>query len=304
VSTGGGTKAIVAALVANLGIAASKFVAFAVTGSASMASEGVHSLADSGNQLLLLVGGRRAQRAADTEHPFGYGRSRYIYAFIVSIVLFSIGGLYAVYEGSHKILHPSELSSPQWAIGVLAVAVVLEGFSLRTAVREADHVRSGLGWWQFVRHAKAPELPVVLLEDTGAILGLVVALVGVCLATLTDNARWDGAGSLTIGLLLVVIAIILATEMNSLLIGEAGSRADVDAIRAALEAGDDVRRVIHLKTLHLGPEELLVAAKIAVAHDDTARAVAAAIDAAEVRVRSAVPIARVIYLEPDIDRSP
>jgi cation diffusion facilitator family transporter len=304
VSSGGGTKAIVAALVANVGIAASKFVAFAVTGSASMASEGVHSLADSGNQLLLLVGGRRAKRSADTEHPFGYGRSRYIYAFIVSIVLFSIGGLYAVYEGSHKILHPSELSSPQWAIGVLAVAIVLEGFSLRTAVRETNHVRAGLSWWQFVRHAKAPELPVVLLEDTGAILGLIVALVGVSLATVTDNARWDGVGSLTIGLLLVVIAIILATEMNSLLIGEAGSRADVDAIRAALEAGDDVLRVIHLKTLHLGPEELLVAAKIAVAHDDTAQAVATAIDAAEVRVRGAVPIARVIYLEPDIDRSP
>ncbi len=303
-SSGGGTKAIVAALVANVGIAASKFVAFAVTGSASMASEGVHSLADSGNQLLLLVGGRRAQRSADTEHPFGYGRSRYIYAFIVSIVLFSIGGLYAVYEGSHKILHPSELSSPQWAIGVLAVAIVLEGFSLRTAVKETNHVRAGLSWWQFVRHAKAPELPVVLLEDTGAILGLIVALVGVSLATITDNARWDGVGSLTIGLLLVVIAIILATEMNSLLIGEAGSRADVDAIRAALEAGDDVLRVIHLKTLHLGPEELLVAAKISVAHDDTAQAVATAIDAAEVRVRGAVPIARVIYLEPDIDRSP
>ncbi len=301
-SAEGGTKAIVAALVANLGIAASKFVAFAVTGSASMASEGVHSLADSGNQLLLLVGGRRAQRAADTEHPFGYGRSRYIYAFIVSIVLFSIGGLYAVYEGSHKIGHPADVKSPQWAFGVLLVAIVLEGFSLRTAVREAQHSREGRSWWQFVRHAKAPELPVVLLEDTGALLGLVVALLGVTLAAVTGNGRWDGVGSLTIGLLLGVIAVILAVEMNSLLIGEAGSRADVDAVWTALEAGDDIVRVIHLKTLHLGPEELLVAAKIAVAHDDTARAVAAAIDAAELRVRAAVPIARVIYLEPDIDR--
>ena len=302
-SVEGGTKAIVAALVANLGIAASKFVAFAFTGSTSMASEGVHSLADSGNQLLLLVGGRRAQRAADEEHPFGYGRSRYVYAFIVSIVLFSIGGLFAVYEGTHKIVHPEKLHAPYWAVGVLGVAIVLEGLSLRTAMGEARPARGEGNWWQFVRHAKAPELPVVLLEDTGALLGLVVALLGVTMAVVTDDGRWDGAGSLAIGVLLVVIAIVLAVEMNSLLIGEAASRSDVAAVRAALEAGDDIVGVIHLRTLHLGPEELLVAAKIAVMHDDTARAVATAIDAAERRVRVAVPIARVIYLEPDILRT-
>ena len=303
-SSSGGTKAIVAALAANVGIAISKFVAFAFTGSSSMASEGVHSLADSGNQLLLLVGGHRSKRAADEEHPFGYGRARYVYAFIVSIVLFSIGGLFAVYEGSHKIAHPEALSSPQWAIGVLLVAIVLESFSLRTAVREANHDRDERGWWGFVRHAKAPELPVVLLEDTGALLGLVVALFGVTMAVVTDNGRWDGIGSLAIGLLLVAIAVFLAVEMNSLLIGESATGSDVAAIRTALEAGDDIVRIIHLKTLHLGPEELLVAAKIAVAHDDTAAAVARAIDAAEARVRAAVPIARVIYLEPDIDRDP
>ena len=303
-SSSGGTKAIVAALVANLGIAVSKFVAFGVTGSTSMASEGVHSLADSGNQLLLLVGGRRAQRAADDEHPFGYGRSRYVYAFIVSIVLFSLAGVFAIYEGSHKIAQPEPLTSPQWAFGVLIFAIVLESFSLRTAVREASHDRGSLGWSEYVRHSKAPELPVVLLEDTGALLGLVLALLGVTLAVVTGNGRWDGIGSLTIGLLLVAIAIFLALEMNSLLIGESGTRADVAAIRSALEAGDDISRIIHLKTLHLGPEELMVAAKIAVAHDDTAAAVARAIDAAEVRVRAAVPIARVIYLEPDIDRGP
>ena len=303
-SSSGGTKAIVAALVANLGIAVSKFVAFGVTGSTSMASEGVHSLADSGNQLLLLVGGRRAQRAADDEHPFGYGRSRYVYAFIVSIVLFSLAGVFAIYEGSHKIAQPEPLTSPQWAFGVLIFAIVLESFSLRTAVREASHDRGSLGWSEYVRHSKAPELPVVLLEDTGALLGLVLALLGVTLAVVTGNGRWDGIGSLTIGLLLVAIAIFLALEMNSLLIGESGTRADVAAIRSALEAGDDISRIIHLKTLHLGPEELMVAAKIAVVHDDTAAAVARAIDAAEVRVRAAVPIARVIYLEPDIDRGP
>jgi len=295
-----GAKAVVAALAANLAIAVSKFVAFAFTGSASMASEGVHSLADSGNQLLLLLGGHRAQRAPDVEHPFGYGRSRYIYAFVVSIVLFSVGGLYAVVEGVSTLAHPEPLHSPRWAIAVLVVAVVIEAASLRTAVAQAGPARAGASWWQFVRHAKAPELPVVLLEDTGALAGLAAALVGVSLAAGTGDARWDGLGSLTIGLLLVAIAALLAVEMNSLLIGEAASDADVASIRAALEADDDIVGVIHLRTMHLGPNELLVAAKIAVAHDDSAAVVARAIDAAELRVRAAVPIARLIYLEPDL----
>jgi cation diffusion facilitator family transporter len=303
VSTEGGTRAIVAALAANLGIAACKFVAFAVTGSSSLAAEGVHSLADSGNQLLLLVGGRRSRRAADEEHPFGYGRSRYVYAFVVSIVLFTVGGLFAVYEGVHKVAHPEALNSPRWAIAVLAVSILLESFSLRTAVREAELVRAGRSWVAFVRHAKSPELPVVLLEDTGALAGLVIALAGVGLAALTGNGRWDGAGSLGIGLLLIVIAMFLAIEMNSLLIGEAALPEEVAAIRAALESTPAVSRVIHLRTLHLGPDEVLVGAKIAVAHDDTAAAVARAIDAAEARVRAAVPAATRIYLEPDIDRS-
>ena len=303
-SAHGGTRAIVVALAANLAIAASKFVAFAVTGSASMASEGVHSLADSANQLLLLLGGRRSRRAPDVAHPFGYGSARYIYGFVVSIVLFSIGGLYAVYEGVHKIANPDRLESWQWAVGVLLVALALEAMSLRTAVHEAQTSRGADSWWQFVRRSKAPELPVVLLEDTGALAGLLVALFGVSMAVATGNGRWDGLGSLAIGLLLAAIAAVLSVEMVSLLIGESASEADVAAITAALRAGDDIAAVIHLRTLHLGPEELLVAAKIAVAHDDTARAVAAAIDAAELRVRAAVPIATLIYLEPDIARWP
>jgi len=301
-STEGGTRAIVAALTANLGIAVSKFVAFAFTGSSSMVAEGVHSLADSGNQVLLLVGGRRAQRQANEEHPFGYGSARYVYAFVVSVVLFSLGGLFALYEGWHKVHNPEPLTSPQWAFGVLLVAIVLEGFSLRTAVRESNVTRAGAPWWSFVRHAKAPELPVVLLEDTGALVGLVVALLGVTAAVVTGNGRWDGVGSLTIGVLLVVIAVFLAAEMTSLLIGEGASDADLLAIRAAIEAGDDIERIIHLRTLHIGPEEILVAAKIAVTHDDTAVAVARAIDSAESRLRAAVPSTLVIYLEPDIDR--
>ena len=295
-----GTRAVVAALVANLGIAASKFAAFVFTGSSSMLSESMHSVADSGNQVLLLTGRTQSRRRATDEHPFGYGRARYVYAFIVSIVLFSLGGVFALYEGWHKMVLPEELKSPVWAFCVLGVALALEALSLRTAVRESNEVRRGIPWGRFVRGAKAPELPVVLLEDTGALVGLVFALGGVTVAVLTGDARWDGVGSLAIGLLLVLIAVFLAMEMNSLLIGESGTAEHVTAIRRALEEGKDVERVIHLKTLHLGPDELMVVAKIAVRHDETAASVARAINGAESRIRSAVPIARVIYLEPDI----
>jgi cation diffusion facilitator family transporter len=300
VSASRGSPAIVAALLANLGIAASKFIAFIFTRSSSMLSEGVHSVADSANQVLLLIGGRRARRTATTEHPFGYGRSRYVSAFIVSIVLFSLGGVFALYEGWHKLANRERLSNPLWAFTVLGVAIVLEAFSLRTAVRESNRLRAGVPWSRFVRGAKAPELPVVLLEDTGALLGLIFALFGVTAAVVTGDGRWDGIGSLAIGALLVVVAIVLGREVDSLLIGESGTAEHVAAVRRALEAGDDIERIIHLKTLHLGPDELMVAAKIAVRHDETAAAVARAINDAESRIRSAVPIARVIYLEPDI----
>jgi cation diffusion facilitator family transporter len=299
----GGTKAIIAALIANLGIAVSKFVAFLVTGASSMLAEAIHSLADSGNQVLLLVGGRRAQRAATPQHPFGYGRDRYIYAFIVAIVLFSVGGLFAIYEGVHKLQHPEELTSPQWAIGVLVVAIGLESFSLRTAVRETNAVKSpDDSYWKFIRHARSPELPVILLEDIGALTGLVLALLGVGVAALTGNGLYDGIGTLAIGVLLVVIAVILAIETKSLLLGESATPEDQRKIVAALASGSPPISVIHMKTLHLGPDELLVAAKIAVQHDDTAVSIARAIDEAEARVRAAVPIARSIYLEPDLRR--
>jgi cation diffusion facilitator family transporter len=304
VSTSGGFRAVIAALLANLGIAASKFVAFFFTGSSSMLSEGMHSIADSGNQVLLLMGRKRAQRAATEEHPFGYGRSRYVYAFIVSIVLFCLGGVFALYEGWHKIAHPEKLNSPIWAFCVLVVAMMLEGFSLRTAAKESNQLRGSAPWSRFVRGAKAPELPVILLEDVGALVGLLFALAGVTVTVITGDGRWDGIGSLAIGILLVFIAIFLALEMNSLLIGESAAAEHVAAIRSALQAGSDIERIIHLKTLHLGPDELMVVAKIAVRHDETASSIARAIDSAESRIRSAVPIARVIYLEPDIFRKP
>ncbi|MFJ3794416.1 cation diffusion facilitator family transporter [Kitasatospora sp. NPDC090091] len=299
-STEGGTKALVAALSANLGIAVGKFVAFAFSGSSSMLAEGVHSLADSGNQVLLLVGGKRSQRRATPEHPFGYGRERYVYAFLVSIVLFSVGGMFAVYEGYEKIVHPHELENWYWPVGVLVFAILLEAWSFFTAFREAVKDKVGHGWPAYIRRAKAPELPVVLLEDTGALIGLVLALFGVGLTVITGDAVWDGVGTISIGVLLIAIALVLAVETKSLLIGESAHEEVVAEIRDALVDHDTVTRVIHMRTMHLGPEELLVAAKIAVNAEDTATQVAEAIDAAEVRVRRAVPIARVIYLEPDI----
>ncbi|MGW1457415.1 cation diffusion facilitator family transporter [Streptomyces albidoflavus] len=299
-SASGGTKAIVAALSANLAIAVAKFVAFLFSGSSSMLAESVHSLADSGNQGLLLLGGKRAKRQATPEHPFGYGRERYIYAFLVSIVLFSVGGMFAIYEGYEKIKHPHEIEHWYWPVGVLVFAIIAEAFSFRTAIKESNPLRGKQSWSQFVRRAKAPELPVVLLEDLGALVGLILALGGVGLALATGDGVWDGIGTLCIGVLLIVIAIVLAAETKSLLLGESAGLDEVRKIEAALVDGDTVTRVIHMRTLHLGPEELLVAAKLAVQHDDTAAEVAAAINAAEARIRDAVPIARAIYLEPDI----
>nr|WP_221376644.1 cation diffusion facilitator family transporter [Actinoplanes polyasparticus] len=302
-SAEGGTKAIVAALVANLGIAATKFVAWLLTSSSSMLAESIHSVADSGNQLLLLLGGKRAKKQATPEHPFGYGRERYIYAFIVSIVLFSLGGLFALYEAWHKISEPHPIESWQWVpIVVLLFAIGLETYSFRTAIRESNRTRGNTSWVDFVRRAKAPELPVVLLEDSGALLGLIFAFFGVALTLITGNGVWDGVGTAAIGLLLVGIAAILAVETKSLLLGEGADPEATRRIEAAVLAGEGIERIIHMKTLHLGPEELLVAVKIAVPGSERADEVARHIDETEIRIREAVPIARVIYIEPDIYR--
>jgi len=302
VSAGGGNRAIVAALAANVGIAVTKFAAYLLTNSSSMLAESIHSLADSGNQVLLLIGGRRAGRDATPEHPFGYGRERYIFAFVVSVVLFSVGGLFALYEGFHKVQHPEPIDSWQWVpVLVLVVAIGLESFSFRTAIHESNQVRGSLTWVQFIRRAKAPELPVVLLEDFAALIGLVLALFGVGLTLITDDGVWDGIGTIAIGVLLVAVAVVLAVETKSLLLGEGATPDAVARITAALVADPSVQRVIHMKTMHLGPDELLVAAKIAVAATDSAAEVARAIDAAEARIRAVEPVARMIYLEPDID---
>jgi cation diffusion facilitator family transporter len=303
-SAASGTRAIIAALAANLGIAVTKFIAFVLTNSSAMLAESIHSVADSGNQALLLVGGKKARREATAQHPFGFGRERYIYAFIVSIVLFSVGGLFALYEGIHKLQHPEGIRSWHWVpLTVLVIAIALETFSFHTAIVESNKIRGKASWTEFVRHSRVPELPVVLLEDLGALVGLVLALIGVTLTLLTGDGVYDGVATVLIGLLLVAIAVVLAIETKSLLIGESATEEHVRAIEQAVVDGNDIERIIHMKTLHLGPEELLVAVKVGVARDATAADIAAAIDGAERRMRAAVPIARVIYIEPDIFRA-
>ena len=299
---GHGTRAVIAALFANMAVAAAKFVGFAFTHSSSMLAEAVHSVADSGNQGLLLLGGRKARKAADEEHPFGYGRERYFWGFVVALVLFTLGALFACYEGLHKIEHPEPVKSPAWALGILGFALVAEAFSFRTAVKEANRLRGDASMWQFIRRAKSPELPVVLLEDTAALLGLVLAFAGVTAATVLDDGIWDGYGTLSIGILLGFVAIVLVVEMKSLLIGESASRKEMEAIRAAVEIEPDVIRVIHLRAEHIGPEELLVGIKVEFLHELTVVDVSATIDRVERNIRGGVPTARIIYIEPDVHR--
>ncbi|MET7279375.1 cation diffusion facilitator family transporter [Kribbella sp. NPDC005582] len=298
---GGGNKAVVAALLANTGIAVTKFAAWGLTQSASMLAEAIHSLADAGNQVLLLVGSKRAKRAADELHQFGFGRERYVYSFIVAIVLFSVGGLFALYEGWHKVHDPHGIDNWKWVpVAVLVAAIVMESLSFRTAIIEANKIRGQVSWPRFVRNARSPELPVILLEDFAALTGLVLALIGVVLTLVTGNGVFDGLGSMAIGALLVVVAIFLAIEMKSLLLGESATREAQQKIVAAIETTPGVQRLIHIKTLHLGPEELLVAAKLGVEATADSAVVAETIDAAERAIRAAEPMSVHIYLEPDI----
>jgi cation diffusion facilitator family transporter len=308
VSAEGGTKAVIAALLANCFIALTKFGAWVLTGASSMLAEAIHSVADSGNQVLLLVGGRRSRREATEQHPFGYGRERYIFGFIVSVVLFSVGGLFALYEAYHKWHeiqqgHPNELLESRWwwvPVVVLLAAIVAEGISFRTAIRESNKTRGRQTWSMYIRAAKAPELPVILLEDFAALLGLVFALFGIGMTLLTHNGIFDVLGTVMIGLLLVAVAIALAVETKSLLLGEAASPEAVKRIQRALSETDGVERIIHMKTLHLGPEEVLVAAKIAVVPCDSALEVTDTIDRAEAKIRESEPMVTALYLEPDI----
>lgn len=301
-STEGSARAIAAALAANIGIATTKFIAAAFSGSASMLAEGIHSVADSGNQVLLIIGGKRSRREASKSHPFGYGRSRYIYAFMVSVVLFSVGGLFSIQEGLAKLGEPHELTNAWLPLLVLGVSIGLESFSLATALKAAKEDRGSASLASYIRRAKSPELPVVLLEDIAALTGLVLAFAGVGLTVVTHNPIWDALGTLAIGGLLILVAVVLGIETSSLLVGEGAHADDQEKIESAIESTKNVESLIHIKTLYLGPEELMVAAKIAIAPSVSATEIAKAIDEAELAVRAAVPFARVIYLEPDVRR--
>jgi len=301
-STEGSKRAIIAAMIANLGIAIAKFIGFLFTMSSSLLAESIHSLADTGNQILLLIGGKRSAMAPTRLHQFGFGRERYFWSFVVSIILFSLGSMFALYEGVEKVLHPHPLESPSWAIGILAFSIVLEANSFRTAVTEAKHVKGNSSWNAFIRRSKSPELPVVILEDSGALLGLGLAMTAVVTAAITGNGVWDGVGSITIGLLLGVIAIVLAIEMKSLLIGESASPEDEARIAELIASSDSVTRVIAIRTQHIGPDDILVAAKVEFDGSLTMNALASVIDTIEGRVRNAVPAATRIFIEPDIVR--
>jgi cation diffusion facilitator family transporter len=295
-------RAVIAALVVNLAIAVAKFIAFLITGSASLLAESVHSVADTGNELLLLIGRGRSRRARTLEHPFGFGRERYFYSFVVAVMLFTVGAAFSVYDGVHKIISPHAVESPIVAFVVLGLSAVLEAFSLRTAIHEANAIRGGVSWRSFVHLTKSAELPVVLLEDLAALIGLFFAFLGVLLSVLTGDGAWDGAGSVAVGVLLGCAAFIVGYESKSLLIGEAASPDVSASIVSALESGPEGFRMIHLRTSHVSPESLLVTGKIAVPPTMRAGDLAAGIDAAEARIRGTVPIAETIYLEPDIYR--
>lgn len=303
-ATGGSTRVVIAAFFANLGIAIAKFIGFIFTRSSSMLAESIHSTADTGNQALLLLGGRLSKKEPDEEFQFGYARERYFWSFVVALVLFSLGSLFALFEGIEKIRHPHELENVAWAFAILGLGIVFEGYAFATAVRTSVGIKGRRTWWQFIRTSRVPELTVVLLEDFGALIGLVIAMSAIAVATIADAPIWDGIGTVTIGLLLGAIAIILAIEMKGLLIGESARPGEYQKIRDAMLSAPHVHDVIHLRTQHFGPEELLVGAKVVFDTELSFEELADAINELERCVREVVPIAHPMYIEPDIEREP
>ncbi len=299
-SANGGKRAVLAALFANMGIAVAKLVAFIFTGASSMWAEAIHSAADSGNQALLLLGGKLSRREASDRHPFGYGRERYFWSFIVALVIFAIGATFAIYEGISKIRHPHEIDAPIWAFSVLSLGIVLESFSFRLAIVESRLIKGNSSWYRFIRQSRTPELPVVLLEDLGALLGLVIALVALGIAVIWEAPVWDGIGTLSIGIVLAAIAVALAAEMKSLLIGEGLTRRDSESAIRAVEKTTGVKRLIHIRTQYLGPDEVLIGLKVEFNQDLPFKELRTVIDEVEHNIKSVVPAAGPIYVEPGL----
>jgi cation diffusion facilitator family transporter len=292
VATGDSRRVVVAALLANLGIALVKAVAAVLTSSGALLAETIHSLADSGNQALLLLGARRARRPADRLHPFGYGSERYFWAFVVALVLFALGALFSLYEGLEKLRHPVAIRSVGWAYGVLGASLVLEALSFRVARREVRRGRAGRTLGVYLMGAKDPAVPLVYLEDLGALLGLGLALLGVTLSHAFGWTRADGLATVGIGLLLGTIAAVLLVRCHRLLIGEGAGTEAEERIKAAVAEVAGVEEVVDLRTLHIGPEEVLVALDVRMKDPAaTARRI-------EEAVRATLPAARYISVEP------
>jgi cation diffusion facilitator family transporter len=292
--------ALLTALGANVAVAVAKGIAAAITGSSAVLAESLHSVADSVNEILLIVGARRAGRPADLRHPFGHGRYRYLYAFVVSLAVFWIGGVLSVVEGVNHLLTREGIGDPRWALGVLALGALLDGWSLRTTTLAWRGAKGELSWRRVIRDTKAPDLIVVFLEDVGAIVGVAIAAVGVTLTTITHDGIWDALASIAIGILLMAIGLVVNQETQSLLVGEAAAVDIVATIRDAIATTEGIDGVRELRTIHIGPDDLVVAAGVWVDAASSATSISRSIEQAERRVREVAPFRTVVTIEPRV----
>ncbi|MEM9069594.1 MAG: cation diffusion facilitator family transporter [Myxococcota bacterium] len=305
----GSKKVIYLALGANAGIAIAKFVAFLLTASSSMLAEAIHSVADTGNQILLLWGMKKAARPPDDRHQFGYKMESYFWSFIVAVMLFSLGGLFAIYEGLHKMhaLEAAEAAGeaatfahPEVAIGVLVFGICLEGYSWYAATKVINELRGEEGLFSYIEGSKSTEIIVIWLEDTGALVGLILALIGIGLVLATGNPYWDVYATFAIGVLLVLIAFFVARETKSLLIGESATKEDQDIVRRLVEDTEGVTSLMNMRTLQLGDDEFLVSLKIQWQGDLKVAEVAERTNDLEKRIRESIPGARYVLVEADV----
>jgi cation diffusion facilitator family transporter len=294
-------KSVFAALGANTAIAIAKFVAAIISGSASMLAEAFHSLADTGNQALLLLGIKRAARPADETHPFGHGKARFFWGLLVAVSLFTVGGGFSIWHGvSGLVRGHHELPDPTLALIVIGFAFCFEGYAWRTAYKQLDESRRGRGVWDALRHSKDPEVLTVLAEDTAAISGLVVAAAGISLASITGEAAFDAIGSIIIGVILLAVAFLLGREEGALLLGESVDPQVRQAIDRAIDGVPEVQHRLEVLTMHLGPDEFLVVADVRFQNELDTEEIARAIDHVEAAIREAAPGAARIYVEPEI----
>jgi cation diffusion facilitator family transporter len=299
-SHGSTARAILYAFIANAGIALAKTWAAWLTGSGSMLAEAIHSYADTGNQVLLFLGLRQSTRPPDHEHPLGYGKLSYFWSFIVAVLLFSMGGLFSIYEGFHKLQHPEPLTQIWVAQLVLVFAIVLEGFSLLGCLREIGKIRLGRSFKAWLKHTRSSELVVVLGEDIAALLGLVIALCFLSLASLTDNTMYDAFGSISIGVVLLVVSVFVALRVRSLLVGRSADPMIQEAINNIIGQEPDIEKVFNTITMQFGPDTML-AAKIKLRSGMDIDAAVDSINALERRLKAEIPNLEWCFIEPDVD---